>query len=646
VLKRVLIALALVAVIVVGPAQVALAAGPSGPADPQELAAFFDGLLTAEMAARHLPGATVAVVKDGALMFAKGYGLADVARRTPVDPERTPFHAGSVSKLLTWTAVMQLVEAGTLDLNADINTYLKGFQIPATYPQPITLTHLMGHTPGFEDEGLGVFVARAEDLTPLGEYLATHMPARVRPPGELSAYSNYGATLAGYIVEQVSGEPFEHYVEEHIFRPLGMAHSSFRQPLPAELAGDVATGYHYVGGAYVAGGGDWCQPVPAGALSTTANDMAAFMIAHLQNGRYGEARILGEATAQRMHSRLFSHDPRVSGFAHGFMELNLNGQRMLTHGGDTLLFHSLLALLPEQNVGLFVSFNSMGDGLGAVQARYELLQAFLDRYYPAPKAPAPQPPPDFAQRARRFTGQYLAARGNSTTIEKLLGLLQQVSITATGDGMLLVAGAEPQPGRWVEAEPLVFRNVANQDRLYFRADAAGNITHMLAENNPTTAYVKLPWYAGMPFQAVLLGASLALLVSMLFLPLGLWLARRKAALGEVRPALPRLARGLAWGMSALNLIFVACLAVAVSALQQAPWGVPGGVRALFALPLVAAALAVAVAALAVLAWTGRGNAYGRPYWGLVGRVHYTLVALAGLAFAWGLSYWNLLGFHF
>ncbi len=635
---RAVVVLSILAILCAGLAPTAMAAGPTGPADPRELEAFFDGYLAAQMEARHLPGATVAVVKDGALFFAKGYGYADVAQQTPVDPERTLFHAGSVSKLFTWTAVMQLVEAGRLDLDADVNTYLKDLQIPATYPQPITLAHLMSHTPGFEDEGLGVFVAQPGDLAPLGQYLATHMPARVRPPGEISAYSNYGTALAGHIVAQVSGEPFEQYVSEHILKPLGMEHSSFQQPLPPALAGGLATGYRYVGGAPQAGAAEWCQPSPAGALSTTAADMAAFMIAHLQDGRYGGARILREATAQRMHGRLFGHDPRASGFAHGFMELNLNGQRMLSHGGDTLLFHSLLVLLPERHVGLFVSFNSMGEGAGAVEGRYELLQAFLDRYYPAPKPAAPQPPADFSARAGRFAGQYLAARSNATTVEKLLGLLQQISVGATSEGVLLVSGAAPEPSRWVEVEPLVFRNVANQDRLYFRADARGNVTHMFEENNPTTAYIRLPWWAGASFQLPFVGLTTLLLVSALPWPLGL--LRRKHTPGEPRRRLPHLARGLAWAMSALDVAFLAGLASVLSPLQQAPFGMPAAVRALFVLPLLGAGLAVAVAACALLAWVRR------PSCGLAGRVHYTLVAAAGLAFVWWLSCWNLLGFRF
>ena len=126
-----------------------------GPTDPVELEAFIDGMMAAHMPSRDIPAATIAVVKDGELFFAKGYGFADRENRTPVEADTTLFRIASISKLFTWTAVMQLAERGQLDLDADVNTYLKSFQIPATYPEPITMKHLLSHTPGFEEGALG-----------------------------------------------------------------------------------------------------------------------------------------------------------------------------------------------------------------------------------------------------------------------------------------------------------------------------------------------------------------------------------------------------------------------------------------------------------------------------------------------------------
>ena len=215
---------------IVSPPDVSLAQAGDPPAlDAAELETFFDGLMTAQLAAAHIPGATVAVVAEGEVLLAKGYGYADWEQRTPVRGDQTLFRPGSISKLFTWTAVMQLVEAGEIELDADVNTYLD-FELPATYPEPITLYDLMAHTPGFEDQGTGLFLRDPADLPPLETYLKENVPARVYPPGEIGAYSNYGSAVAGYIVERVSGEPFEDYIARHILEPLGMTRSTFRSP--------------------------------------------------------------------------------------------------------------------------------------------------------------------------------------------------------------------------------------------------------------------------------------------------------------------------------------------------------------------------------------------------------------------------------
>src|SRR5215203_1237173 len=270
-----------------------------GPTDPAELEAFLDKELGREMEKHHIAGAAVSVVKDGKLFFAKGYGYADLENGIPVDPERTIFRIGSVGKLFTWTAVMQLAEQGKLDLDADINTYLD-FRIPDTYPQPITLKHLMTHTAGFEDRYFERLASDPNELVPPREWLISHMPARVRPPGDCAAYSSYGTSLAGYIVARVSGEPCDQYIQEHILNPLGMVHTTARSSMPPHIRAHTSVGYTYEDGAFQVfpdtsdigqprlAYADMGQPalVPAGDMQASATDMARFMIAHLQDGRY------------------------------------------------------------------------------------------------------------------------------------------------------------------------------------------------------------------------------------------------------------------------------------------------------------------------------------------------------------------------
>ena len=310
-----------------------------GPTDPAEMEAFLDELLGKEMEKHHIAGAAVSVVKDGKLYFAKGYGYADFENKTPVDPEQTIFRIGSVGKLFTWTAVMQLAEQGKLDLDADINTYLD-FRIPDTYPQPITLKHLMTHTSGFDDRLLESLVSDADDRVSTREWLISNMPARARPPGDIASYSNYNAMLAGYIVARISGRPYDHYIQEHILNPLGMVHSTAQSPMPPDLRSHASLGYTYEDGAFQAYPNYTAQPavLPSGAHQGSVTDLARFMIAHLQDGCYSdaniaEARILNKSTMQQMHSTVYTPDPRLLGTAYGFFDFSDNGQRTIGHSG-------------------------------------------------------------------------------------------------------------------------------------------------------------------------------------------------------------------------------------------------------------------------------------------------------------------------
>ncbi len=464
----VLLILAAVVFLGIQPGQAAQPA--AGPTDAAELGAFLDGAISVEMAQKHIQGAVVSVVKDGSLMFTQGYGYTDLGQQQAVDPEHTLFRPGSISKLFVWTAVMQLVEQGKLSLDADVNQYLD-FTIPATFPQAITLTHIMTHTTGFEDVGADLFKLDPAEIHPLGEYLKTHLPMRVYPPGEIGGYSNYATAMAGYIVERVSGVPFEQYVEEHIFAPLGMQHSTFRQPLPAGLAADMSGGFNYASGGYLAGEFEYVQAYPAGSLSTTAVDMTRFMIAHLQNGEFDGARILQEDTAKLMHEHLFSHDPRMPGMAHGFFENVINGQRVISHGGDTILFHSGLYLLVDQNVGLFISTNSTG-GSGAADA---VFRAFMDYYYPQDSAAR-------TGASRRFRA---ALRQVSGTI---YFFTQQLQHDRTCDYPAHLADQrKPRPG----GLPGGFDWGANES---IRGDCPGFIPRPLQSCQPTRAARERGWY--------------------------------------------------------------------------------------------------------------------------------------------------------
>lgn len=351
-----------------------------GPTDPKELEAFLDNFFAEQMASLHVPGAVVTIVKDGKIFFTKGYGYADLEKKTPVSPDKTLFRAYSVSKTFTATAIMQLVEQGKLKLDEDVNKYLKAFKLKGDFKEPVTLANLMTHTAGFVDAdnmlSRGEFRPRS-----FGDNIALNMPPRSNPLGTFR-YSNYGASLGGYIVETTSGEPFTEYIERHILKPLGMHHSTFLLPyqLPPSVAANVAVGYRYEDGVYkpmTPDEGDFWT-APAANLLTTGTDIAPFMIAHLQQGRYGNTRILKETTVEEMHKpRQIGEAPLM---AYGFFPHFENNQHGMFHNGGWDGAISQMYLLPEHNIGWFVSYTFGGDR--GRQLRWRLLSAMLDRYFP------------------------------------------------------------------------------------------------------------------------------------------------------------------------------------------------------------------------------------------------------------------------
>src|SRR5215510_9884972 len=367
----------------------------------EDVGAFLDGIMPQQLAREDLAGAVISIVKDGKVIFAKGYGYTDVEKKQPVSPDDTLFRPGSISKLFTWTSVMQLVEQGKLDLDRDVNDYLD-FKIPAAYSKPITLRNIMTHTPGFEETVQELFVKDASDLKPIGDYLKQHIPARIFPPGTTPAYSNYATTMAGYIVQRVSGQDYFDYIDEHIIKPLGMTHSTFRQPLPDALAPLMSKGYTVA--SQPAKKFEFVEAAPAGSSSVSALDMTHLMIAHLQNGKYENVQILKPETAELMHSRQFANLPDMNAMCLGFYEETRNGHRIIGHAGDTDYFHSDLHLMPDAQLGFFISYNSAGKG--EISAREAVWHAFLDRYFPIELKDG-SPVSTAASDAEQVSGRYI-----------------------------------------------------------------------------------------------------------------------------------------------------------------------------------------------------------------------------------------------
>jgi CubicO group peptidase (beta-lactamase class C family) len=430
--------------------------------DAADVNAWLDGYMPYALQSGDVAGAVVVVVKDGKVLTQRGYGHADVATGAPVDPEATMFRPGSVSKLYTWTAVMQQVEAGKLNLDADVNTYLD-FKIPPRDGKPITLRDLMTHTAGFEETIKHLLTADPKRLHRLGDILKLWTPDRIYAPGAVPAYSNYGAALAGYIVERVSGEPFDVYVDRHIFQPLGMAHSTFTQPLPARFQAQMAKGYPRA--SQPAKPYELINAAPAGSLAGTGSDMGRFMIAHLQDGRYGSVQILRPETARLMHAMADQPTPPFPGMALGFYRDDLNGHLVIAHGGDTQVFHSDLHLFLNDGVGLYISMNSTGKEGAAQTVRALLAQQFADRYFPAPATAALPTASTAKHDAAIMAGTYWASRRSTSSWIQLFYLPGQMTVAALPDGAIQASGIKTASGavrKWREVGPFLWQEVGGK----------------------------------------------------------------------------------------------------------------------------------------------------------------------------------------
>lgn len=528
----------------------------------QDVDNWLDGYMPFALERGDLAGAVVVVVKDGQVLTQRGFGYANLARRTPVDPDRTLFRPGSVSKLFTWTAVMQEVEAGRIDLDKDVNAYLD-FQIPAYQGKPVTMRQLMTHTAGFEEHGKRTIFEDPKFRISLADYVKLP-PKRIYAAGTTPSYSNYGTALAGYIVERVSKMSFDDYVERRIFQPLGMTRSTFRQPLPKDFAPWMATGYRK--GSAGPSKFEIVGPAPAGALSSTGADMAKFMIAHLDGG----AGLMKPETARIMHDTPLTILPPLNRMELGFFETNINGRQVIAHLGDTQLFHTALHLFMDEKIGIYMSFNATGEQASVGPARRALFEKFADRYLPGTEMPATRvDAKTSAEHAKMLAGNWLNSRRAESNFYALASLVGQVTVSVDAKGDLVVPAARDLsgvPAKWVETAPFVWHNANGHGRLaaqvvdgkVVRWSVDGISPFMVFDRAPASqsaAWIKPALYIGLGI----------LLVTFLQWPVSALIRRQyKAPLTLRRPALlayrgVRVAAGLVFALAVAWVVSLSTL---------------------------------------------------------------------------------------
>lgn len=454
------------------------------PLPRQELEAFVDGVVQRAMARDHIAGATISVVQNGQVVLKKGYGFANLGQRKPVDPDRTLFRIASISKTFTWIALMNEIESGHMRLDGPVNLYLpEPLQLKDQGKKTqVRLRDLMTHTAGFEDRALGQLFERDPNrIRPLADYLRQERPRRVREPGLLPSYSNYGVALAGAAVANVTGKPFEQLISEEVILPTGMRHTTFREarpwrdnlpaPMSEDLAVELSDGFSWTPLGWSVQPREFIgQVAPAGSASSTAGDMARYMNLLLNGGVIDGRTVFSPKTAQAFRTSMYRPAPEAAGWNAGFQDIPLpGGRRGFGHAGATLYFHSNMVIAPDLGLGVFISVNTeSGANLPAT-----LPATIIEHFYAKPPA-VPPPSAMSYEEARLYEGDYLTTRRAYGGLEGFINrIMGRATVRATPEGRLSISeggstalfNAAGRPGVFKSVEgPLIIAFDANGDR--------------------------------------------------------------------------------------------------------------------------------------------------------------------------------------
>ncbi|MFC7622806.1 serine hydrolase domain-containing protein [Microlunatus sp. GCM10028923] len=597
--------------------------------------AWLDGMLPSALEREGLAGATVSVVSDGRILTERGYGAADLGEGerppVPVDPAGTLFRIGSVSKLITAVSVMQQVEAGKLDLDADVQTYLD-FELERAFDEPVTLRHLLSHTAGYENRARGVLLAPGTPEPDLRTEVAVDQPDQLYRPGTVPAYSNWSNALAAYVVQRVTGMTYRDYARERVLDRLGMTGSSLEQPLPEGLAGRMSQGYPVVGAP--AAGFETVGPAPAGGMSATGHDLGLFMLGLLGTPAGNSPALLRPESLATMGRPAVPGSLGGLGLADqmgiGFYLYELQGHRVLAHGGDTATFHSQLAVLPEQGTGIFVSINSTGRAADSTAAlRTALMTGFVERYHPGPAAATPAATATSAEHAARVAGTYQLSRRAENSFLRAASVISAIPVINNGDGtislpIVATTGGHPLRLREVTAteDGWVWQEIGGEFRLAMDV-VDGQVTAI--GYDPAHVLLPLPpdRQAVLPVAVAAIGWALLVLLAW---PIGAIIRRRHGvSLAEWSVARRRLRTITHLGLLAVPLAVLGWFAVIslIGSFVPAPEPV---LRALQVLTVVPALAAVPALLQVIGTIRNRGGV-----WNVIGNL---MIMLALLAFGW------------
>ena len=601
-----------------------------------EIQEFADNFFKKNMNSYHIPGAVLVVVKDGRVILSKGYGYADLKNQVPVSPERTVFRVASISKLFTSTALLQLKDQNKLGFHEDINKYLKDINIENKYATPVTIHHLLTHTAGFDEKiFIGNWYKYSENI-PFYENAKANIPPLIREPGLVTQYSNFGMQLAGCLVQDVSGEPFNNYMERHVLRPLKMNNSSFR--LTKDIINNMAQGYYYDGRytSYRLHRFYGIPALPAAGLNATGLDMANFIIANLQRGQLGNTRILSEESVKEMHSQQFSNHPKLPGICYGFMEDFSFGQRLLEHGGWEPGFASELVLIPEENSGYFIAVN--------VSCYNSFLQDFkthfMYKFYP----PSASTVNNYkyidsgGADLKKYEGVYSCNRVPQKSLGRIMSLLQsqELVVKKSGSNFLSIGASGSEGEKYYQIGPNKFKKLQGKGTVAFRQESDGTVSYLFVEHSPSVAYSRLRPHETRGFHLKLLSIIAAVLLTGVF-------AGLLSFLTEIIDKLTRQLRNLFFLLCSINILYLVLILVSLyprimdinSIILKLP---AGAIVLLYAYLGTIPLTCWAVSLLIYCAKAGKLNIFQT--------IYYSIIAAACTSLLIFLHYWATLGPRF
>jgi CubicO group peptidase (beta-lactamase class C family) len=618
---------------------------PAVPLTKETIAEFVDTFAHEQMAIHDIPGMLVSAVLHDQIVFSKGYGYADIASQRPMDPDQSIFRAASLSKLFTAAALLQLSEQGLIDLHADINKYLVGMQIPDTYPQPISVGHLLTHTSGFDELSLAVRFDNSGEIKPLYEDVSSSMPPRVRPPGEILTYSNYGYSLAGYVLESVTGMMFEDYVDTHIFKPLGMASSSFQEPPPAGFTQSLVTMYTPGGDQQIELPRLYNNLRPSGSVYSTIEDLARFAAAQLNNGRHGDKTILRPESLALMQNPQFSHHPDLEGWGYGFMEFNNRGMSIIGHGGDFNGSHTILFLVPAADFGMVLHYNTNLNAAYENEPRAKAIDTFIDKFFPDLSLSRPPAGEFLVKEITNLSGYYQTTRYPQKSPGKYLmpNIFAQLIVTQDERGHVSISMpmGMVEPTEWIPYTHDLFVRADRETFLSYQLNERGKVEYLFYNMGGAgaTTIERVNWYGIYWVIFGFIGFSLLVFVITLFnglIRMFVSLVRQRQ---NITPTLTsRRALGTALSISIFGLtcaVLIGVMTVHVLATHNSPL--------LFLLPVISLMgwlIGIASIILAVFTgqmWKSRESSF-------FNRLLLSLTPLAGLVFTWVLYYGNMLRF--